>query len=396
MTKQKIKKWAIILAIVFLSILTTETINMPGQNSVRAICTGLSIDYENPTYSVSAQIVIPEAGGEYNQKLVLVNTKAPSIDEALRNMEFQVGKKIRLGHCGFILLSQEFCETDITKELDYFLRGNNLGNNTLLLYTDTEAQKVLEKTSNVNSNEVDNLQINSKYNKNHLLSKSANLMSFFNDYLSPHKTSCMPQISLEAQSENQSSQGNGKEQPNTPTKDAIKNDGSMAIFVNGQCAKVLSPNECKDFQWFDTTVSDTRLKIENVNTPQIQDGTICFTITHKNVKFDYKVLHKQPIITIRYDLGLKPESISATNVVPAYTSVVDETINTLVSDSISLSINNALSTMQQYEIDLFNFYHQFNLYCHTDWQNYLSNLSPSEHYLDHLKVVTMVTCTDEF
>ena len=401
MTKQLIKKWATILIIGFLVLLAIETINMPGQNSVRAICTGLSIDYEDLEYSVSAQIIIPEAGGEYSQKTVIVNNKAHSIEEALHNMEFQIGKKIRLGHCGFIILSKDFCENNITKELDYFLRGNNLGNNTLLLYTDLKAQKVLEKTSNINSNEVDNLQITSKYNQQHLLSKSSSLMSFFNDYLSPHKTSCMPNITLEEEAEKKNSSnsqsGAGEKNNSEPTKDSIKNDGSMAVFVNGKCSKVLSPSECENFQWFDPKLTETRLKIENINNDKIKNGTISFTLSHRCINFEYKVLHNQPIITINYNLGLKPESItSESHIVPTYSSFVDDVVTNLVSNKINQAVSNALSLMQQYEMDLFNFYHQFNLNCHSNWQEYLSNLLPIEHYLDKIKIITNVYCSDEF
>ena len=393
---------ACVLIVSFLSILAIETIDMPGQNSVRAICTGLGIDYENSAYSVSAQIVIPEAGGEYAQKQVIVNNSAPSVEKALLNMEFQVGKKIRLGHCGFIIMNKEFCSQDITKELDYFLRGNNLGNNTLLFFTPDKAQKVLEKTSNVNSNEVDNLQINSKYNRQHLLSNCTNLISFFNDYLSPHKTSYMPSITLSSNETSEQS-GQGQEQgsqdsspSSQPSKDSIKNDGALAVFVEGKCTKVLTPSECENFQWFDKNISNSHVRLSNVNTHLIKDGDISFALAHKCIKFDYQIVKDIPIISLTLDLGLKPEAINSSSHVPAYTGIVDDVISANVAAVVDTSIQHSLSLMSQYEMDLFNFYHGFNLNCHNEWKKYLNTLSPTQHYLNNIKIVSNITCTDEF
>jgi len=393
-------KIAIFCATFFVSFMLIETLNSPSQNAVRAICTGLAIDYAETEVEVSSQIVIPEAGGQYTQKLSIVNSKGKSIEEALEKMEFHVGKKIRLGHCGFIVISKDFCENDITKQFDYFLRGNNLGNNTLLLFTTGKGKDVLESASNVNSNEVDNLQINSKFNERRLFSKSANLLSFFNDYLSPHSTSHMPNIVVNKKSKQNEENGKSEENDSnqnssSPSKDAIENDGKVAVFYKGKYVKLLSESEREDFNWLDSKLIDNRIRLENINTKELQNANVTFTISRKNVKINYLFTQNCPTIKVELSLGLKPESVESDTLPPAYNYLVDSVVNSAINNKISSALSNMLKLEKEYGFDVFNFYKEFNIHCHAEWQKYLKTLDGS-HYLKDVRIVAHANCFDDF
>ncbi len=395
---KNIKRLCILLGCVFILYLCIDTLNAPSQNAVRAICTGLSIDKESNETKVCAQIIIPEAGGQYAQKLSVIENKGASVEEALEKMEFQIGKKIRLGHCGFIVMSSEYAKTDITKDFDYFLRGNNLGNNTLLLFTTGESKKVLESASNVNSNEVDNLQINTKYSERHLFSKSANVISFFNDYLSPHSTSHMPNLVVNSQKSSSESGGGdsqNQEKQSKPSKDSIKADGSVAIFYQGKFSFLLSPTEREDFNWLDKSVKGTRIRLENITTDKFENANLSFTLSHKKIDFGYQFINGEPTIHINFRLGLKPEAISDTNV-SAYTNIVDSVVQNAISQKINKALEKVLTIEKEHEFDVFNFYRQFNIHCHTEWQKYVNSLGADEHYLKHIKIVAKVSAYDDF
>jgi len=395
---RNLKKICVLFCLIFCLYLLFDTLNAPSQNAVRAICTGLSIDKENNETKVSAQIVIPEAGGQYSQKLSVIENKGNSIEEALEKMEFQIGKKIRLGHCGFIVISSDYAKDNITKDFDYFLRGNNLGNNTLLLFTVGKASDVLQSASNVNSNEVDNLQINTKYSERHLFSKSANVISFFNDYLSPHATSHMPNLVVEKKKNSDTSSGSGGEGQNnqsSPSKDSIKADGSVAIFYQGKFSTLLSPTEREDFNWFDEDLLGTRIRVEHIDNEKLRDANLSFTLSHKKIGVTYEFINNEPTIKLDFHLGLKPEAIS-NSVVPAYENVMDNVVENAISNKVSSAVENVLSIEKEREFDVFNFYRKFNIFCHDEWQKYLNSLQPDEHYLKHIKIVTKVTAYDDF
>ena len=392
----KISKIAIILLFIFCGYMLTETINSPSQNAVRAICTGLSVDYSENEVEVSSQIVIPEAGGQYTQKLSIVEAKGKSIEEALHKMEFYVGKKIRLGHCGFIVISKDFCDRDITSNFDYFLRGNNLGNNTLLLFTEGKAKDILKSASNVNSNEIDNLQINSKFNSKYLFSRSANLLGFFNDYHSPHSTSHMPCLIVKKENKEKSSSGSEEQSSSSQTStDSLRNDGSVAIFYQGRFAKLLNQSECEDFNWLDTNLKNARIRLENINAENLKNAQVTFTISQKKLKYRYSFIQNQPTIEIDFSLGLKPEAISSASLPPAYMDVVDSTVTSAINQKIADSIENLLDIEREYGFDVFNFYREFNIYCHAEWKKYIASLGDS-HYLKNVRIITHATCFDDF
>ncbi len=420
MSKNLFNKIIIYAVILFLLAISPSIVNMPSQTSVRAICTGLALDKENGQVSVSAQILIPEAGGQYTQKLTMVNHSGSTVEYALKQIEAQVGKKVRFAHCCFIILSDTVCNDNLTNILDYFVRGNNIGNNTILIYTDKSAKDLLSHTSNVNSNEVDNLQVITKYNEKHLFSNGANLLSFFDDYLAPHHTAFMANITMKNDSGQSgggdsgqsggsggSGSGSGGESSdassstsgaNSPQQDTILSDGQVAVFYKGKLAKLLSNEEREQFNWLDPEVLDTFIKIENVSDKVFENATLAYTVRQKGMKFEYEIANNTPTIRVHYDLGLRAEMILQEN--GESLAVNQEYISDVVVDAISRKIDEAVKNVckiqSEYGFDLFNFYRSFNINCHNDWQNYLKLLGDDENYMKNVQIFTDVTCHSAF
>lgn len=411
----KIILWCVIL---FLLILAPTSLDMPSQSVVRAICTGLAIDTskESGKLEVTAQILIPEAGGQYTQKLSLVSYDAKSLEESLEMMEYQVGKKIRMEHCCFIILSNAVCERNITTILDYLVRGNNIGNNTLLIHTDGKSKDLLSATSNVNSSEVDNLQVISEYNEKYLFAGGANLLSFYHDYLSPHKTSYMANITMikddksggnggtdqssgsGSGSGSESSQGSSSSDKGNTQEDVVTSDGSVAIFYKGKCARVVTSEEREDFNWLDPKVEKAMVQIENVSDNILKNATISYTIERKKMTHKFEIVNNVPTIRINFDLGLQTEMVlqGDESSLPIFDDYINDAVTLAFAEKIDRAVKNSMNIQKEHGFDVFDYYKEFSINCNADWKKYLSSLENPDDYMKGIEIFTEVTCYSAF
>ncbi len=407
MSKNLFNKIILFAVVLFLLILAPSALNVPSQTAVRAICTGLAIDKgsQEGQVTVSAQILIPEAGGQYTQKLSMVSQDGETVEDALELMEYQVGKKIRLAHCNFIILGKELCEQqNIATVMDYFLRGNNIANNTLLIYSDKEAKELLSKSSNINTNEVDNLQVIAKHNEKYVFSGNANLLSFYHDYLSPQRTSCMARITIKENGDTDSSSGTsgssdngesggssggggGGSSKNTQS-DTVLSDGSVAVFYKGKLARILTNDEREQFNWFDSKITGTIIKLTGISDKVLNNADLAYSVTNKKLKFDYQVVNNIPTIKFKVDVGLKLEMVqqedetSLTN----YDNSISEAVSNAISTKIENDVQNMMKIQKEYGFDVFNIYKPFNIRCHSEWQKYLKSLENPEDYMKNIEV----------
>ena len=406
MSKNLFNKIILFAVVLFLLVLAPGALNVPSQTAVRAICTGLAIDKgsQEGQITVSAQILIPEAGGQYTQKLSMVSQDGETVEDALELMEYQVGKKIRLAHCNFIILGKELCEQqNIATVLDYFLRGNNIANNTLLIYSDKEAKELLSKSSNINTNEVDNLQIISKYNERYVFSGNANLLSFYHDYLSPQKTSCMARITIKENGDSSSSSGSGGGSggesgeassgsgggsSQNAQSDAVLSDGSVAVFYKGKLARILTNDEREQFNWFDGKITGTIIKLTGISDKVLNNADIAYSITQKKLRFDYQIVNNIPTIKLKIDVGLKLEMVQQEDETSLsnYDNSISEAVSNAISTKIENDVQNMMKIQKEYGFDVFNIYKPFNIRCHLEWQKYLDSLENPEDYMKNIEV----------
>ena len=405
MSKNLFNKIILFAVVLFLLVLAPGALNVPSQTAVRAICTGLAIDKgsQEGQITVSAQILIPEAGGQYTQKLSMVSQDGETVEDALELMEYQVGKKIRLAHCNFIILGKELCEQqNIATVLDYFLRGNNIANNTLLIYSDKDAKELLSKSSNINTNEVDNLQIISKYNERYVFSGNANLLSFYHDYLSPQKTSCMARITIKENGDSNSSSGSsggsgesegassgsGGGGSQNAQSDAVLSDGSVAVFYKGKLARILTNDEREQFNWFDSKITGTIIKLTGISDKVLNNADIAYSITQKKLRFDYQIVNNIPTIKLKIDVGLKLEMVQQEDETSLanYDNSISEAVSNAISTKIENDVQNMMKIQKEYGFDVFNIYKPFNIQCHSEWQKYLDSLENPEDYMKNIEV----------
>lgn len=394
--------WGVVL---FLLILAPSQINLPKQTNTRAICTGLAIDSAENLPSgimLTAQIVIPQAGGQYSPNLALISAEGSDLLDAFTQMDYDIGKKVRLAHCGFILIGYDVSQNNLAEVLDYLVRGNNAGNNTLLVHTTGKAKDLIEVTSDINANETDNIQTIVRYNEQYVASSEANLRSFFDNYLSPHGTSIMSCLNKSStgsdeqqgggsgsqeNSITEQSQSSGSGSSQSATTDRIENRGEIAVFKNGRLAKVLSNQERMYFSWLDDRLNDNPFEIHHITDDTFSDATIGFTITDKSIHSDFKFVNNIPCVYYTIDLNLRTEMIlEASGQLPRtqnyHTTAIADAVQTLVSGDVA----SAIAIARQYNFDTYNYYRSFAVSCPAEWKKYLSEIGTDADYMQNIEV----------
>ncbi len=411
MSKNLFNKIVLFAVVFFLATLAPNAVNTPSQTDVRTICTGLAIDKADTSgkVKISAQILIPEAGGQYKQSLAIVSHDGNDFSDAVEKMSFQVGKRMRFAHCCYIIISKDVSAENIIPQLDYLMRGNNIGNNTLLIHTEEKAKDLLQLTSTINNNEVDNLQIIAKFNEKFLFSGGANLKSFFADYLSPHHTSFMANIKMKEDESSQNGGGGGESGSNgtsggnqqeqssgsaTYLSDKLTTEGAVAVFYKGKLAKILQNEERKQFNWLDSNVTGSIIQLDNVTDKYYNNAQVSFAVMQRALKFDYSIENNTPIVRVKYDLGVRPEIILQQDgtVLPVYNDYITDNIKDMISTYIQNAVSSAMQIQKQYGFDLFDFYKAFNINCHNEWQKYLNSLIDKDNYIQNVEVFTEVNC----
>jgi len=404
MQKRLFNKIVLFSVVIFLLILAPSQINLPNQSIVRAICTGLAIDTaQNLPEGVmlTAQIVIPEAGGQYAPNLSIVTTEGADLLDAFTKMDYQIGKKVRLAHCCFILIGYEISQQNLAETLDYLVRGNNSGNNTLLVHTRGLAKDVIALSSDINSNEIDNIQTIVRYNEQYASTKEANLRSFYNDYLSPHGTSIMSCINIRKENtqDDGAGGGGGGDSVSEPTQDTsssgekkissdkIDNQGEIAVFVHGKLATILDSTDRAKFSWLDSGLNDHSIMLEHIEDTDIHDATMGFTITDKSVRAEFKFQNNIPCVYYTLDLKLRTEMITeSSGELPRTQNYSNTAITRAMQQKVSTEVEEALKIAKNYGFDRYNFYRSFKIADRESWQKYLDSLPDPENYMQNICV----------
>ena len=135
-----------------------------------AIASAIGIDYDTKTneYIITAQILNNKkenssgsGSGSSNSssEIVVINSKSPSVQSALRNIIEESPKKLYLAHMKLLLISEKMAKSqDILDTLNFFIRDNEGSNDFMMVITrNTTPQKVLEILTPLESNPAENI-----------------------------------------------------------------------------------------------------------------------------------------------------------------------------------------------------------------------------------------------
>lgn len=370
---------------------------LSSQIQTTCIVVGFGIDKHTEGFEVSAQVVIPQAGGEYSQTQEIISNTGKSLSEAVSNLELKTGKKLGLAHCHVLVISKELCTENIMPHIDYLLRSDLMDNNSVLLYTNKTAKDLLKASSQINTSDLNNLQNITSFNTKQESSARLSLLDFVNDYLSPTHLSIFSSIDPPEQNQQQSQQGgnSGNQAPNstssTSTEAAtLKNDGESAVFYNGKIVKQLKQHEVHCINWLNIKSQNGVIEIDDINDKALllKNAAIYYSIYKKTLNFYPQIIDNCPVLNVELNFDLSVDQVINENdtIAASGLNIVTNEMNNKITNLIETEINTALTLSRENKIDLFKAYSIFYKTLKSQWKNYIQSLENTEDYINKLQI----------
>ena len=163
-----------------------------------AIITAIAVDKQEEDYIATVQIAVPEATdtNTENQKAV-ISGKGKTVAEAIKDIENVSGWYPRLAFCNLIILGKNFQSENVITVLDYFVKTLRIQDSAIVVFSDEEAYKLLEKATpmdNISSFAIQKIILKDPgFDKN---IATVNIKDFAVSYYSRNSSSYMPYVTV--------------------------------------------------------------------------------------------------------------------------------------------------------------------------------------------------------
>ena len=117
-----------LIIILLLPVLLTGCWNYSELNEI-AIATGISIDWEDDKYKLTALISNAQktegSSKEGEAQITVFEGTGKTMTEALKNIELKLPKELYLKHISIIIIGEELAKKGVGNILDYLIRDPN-------------------------------------------------------------------------------------------------------------------------------------------------------------------------------------------------------------------------------------------------------------------------------
>ena len=370
---------------------------MPSHSFRSAIITAIGIDKDSEQIEVSVLTISKIDKTNMNENTKLVSGKGNSVADAIINIEIQIGRKVRMGHVGYVAISQEVAKDNIVEILNNLILTNKLPNTVSLVMTNQTSKQLLEKANNLAQSSSFKLRevIHNEFNET--FTKDTNIDKFLQGYLSPTGISTLGVVEIlkdessgiESSSSNSdtSSQSSSSSSKNED-KEIICLKNEHAVFENGKLKFVLTKEEMSGLNW----IVENNLK-KHFSIQKSDETIITFEVIKQTI--NTKVNYKNNIPTIKYNISLVVDIAEILNsqdkksplIEFALTEEIKDEINNKIKQEISYSIN----SMRDKKCDIFGVYNTLNNNPQK-LKEFLNIINDKEDFLDYIKFEVSIFC----
>lgn len=375
----------------------------------RAILVSVAIDKKEDDFSVSGLLVIPSSMGEFNANVEIVSGEGKTVSSALHQITSDLGKKVSLAHCDTIFVNDEVLSSeDMSRILDYFIRGVNATKNSMIIGIEGEGREFLETIKQ--SNKVNNFLASDLVNsENNLIGlTNVSLKEFYKEYFTPGQVSVMSLLTLSDDSQGassgdggQQSQGGGMSNVGSSTSTQgqssqnknIKSENKLAVLKKGKKLTVLEEESCDTYNLLYDQAKTDYFLLENLNIEDDQTNVteIALEVVDKNIHKLFTFENNTPKLNLDVEIVVKlVEIIHEGEVDDEEISSVKTHVNENVKDAIKDYFNKGIEELKKIskvnKVDLFRFEDRLNKYYHKEWSKYLASLSDKEDYFNNIEV----------
>ena len=229
-----------------------------------SIVTAVALDAGEEGVDVTVQIAVPKSGATTAGNVTVKN--APTMVDAIAELNLKTGWYPTLVHCRLILLGEEAAKTDVFRNIDYFLRSQFVEDTCLVAVCRGSAEKALTAQSPVGDMTYAAIEkvLSSEAQQTGLVSVNI-LRDFAKGYYGAAESGFLPLLTVREDAEGGATTSSGASESassGSPSDGKAVFDASeTALFVRGKQVETLNAEETLAFNLADT---DTDFAYGNV------------------------------------------------------------------------------------------------------------------------------------
>ena len=392
----------IIIIFLFPAVLSKESLTYS-----HLICVGVGIDKQDDEYEVSLQVIVPQQSSNFNESLKVLSGKGDTINEAINQIKYHVGKDVGFSQCEFIVFNEDATKDNILLPIDYFVRTHNINYNCILVCTDKSANQVLELNGKLGQSYSFDLSRILEFNETNLFSQDTNIEQAYKAFLSENSAFAISLISTSSKAEEgieaqiSSSTGSsggesggdsqsGGSQGKNEEDNVLVNKGEIALFKKGKFICTINDSEINGIELINPIAKSLQIKLANFTDEFYDNATIELEVTSKlanitcNIVGDKLKMDCDVLLNLRlYDIMQKNnfDRIVETNKNYYTKDLVEE-----IKRTQKLRLLNSVEKLKEINVDLLNAYNLFNRWKHKEFKNYLKNYNLQDDYLQNIEL----------
>ena len=386
--------------------------------SAIALAVGIDINEQDEIeLLVAINVSSPTESLIENSKVLSATGK--TIGDAFTNLNTMFGRSVKLQHTRFVMIGKRVAEQNLSQVLDRLVRTSKMRNTVQLVFCPDSIVDMfsigtqLKKTTGIKLNEiVCYLQNDSTTSVN------SNIDAFYKGYYNPSKISKLNLIALSedynqgvsattdvgvnsssgdnsagdsensnAQASNSGSEGAGGQGANGASKKFVSNKGEFAIFKEGKLVTTLDKDLSDGINWLSNDYSPKDLFVRVPKANVLKNATINFDILNKKVALETFFYKNIPFLSAQVVISLDiDEIISDGRIVELKYDVMDDTVKTIIGDTIREKIARASKLGKGENLDLFELNNIFYQRNYKDYIKYLKNGHSEEDVLQNTQI----------
>lgn len=398
MTKKILTSKIMIFILIVFAIYFPLTINMTKQTDRRTVVVAVGIDKNETDYTVSMQMIVPEASTSFKENLQVYSANGDNILQTIENLSIHIGKITGLGNLSAIVFGKEMAKQGIVETLDFFVRSKRINDNPTIITTNAKAKTLLEKVALIDNNFAYSVNSLAKLNKTSSNTGFSSVESFLSDYYSGTIASTVAQINqvaddnegISTKSQDSSQTGGGSSsgatgatageegQNQQQENNVLSNNGDTSIFVGGKEVAVFDAQQMRGFGILTRESQRAVFTLKNVSDNFLNNAEIVMSLRSKFISREYTFKNGVPQVKNHVKLIVKIEQIRQENkdldqMDGTYDYLTDE-VKRLLKLQIVNQISESINLSKQYNADILKVQDMFYKFKHDQWNKYLKTL----------------------
>ena len=386
--------------LIIMVILLPNALVMPSLSFKGTIITAIGIDEKDTNIEMSVLALSNTSKTNMSELTKVISGKGQTLANAVFDIETQIGRGIRMGHVGYIVISQSVANKDITKIINNLIITTKLPNTISLVISSNSAKEVLEsaskleKTSSYKFREM----LQNEYNEDY--SQETSLDTFLKGYYSFSGASNLGYVSLNKDFssgiDSNGEQTSGQNGDTSSQKNSCENNKNSiisyksehAVFKKGIFNYILSQEEMQGLNFVVENNLQKIITLKDVNTQGLTNATITFDVLSEDIKTVAKIENNKPKLDYNISLKLKILEVldNSGKRISEEKIVIDDEINQRINQYVKTHLSTLYKKLTSKKTDIINVYETFQSSCNKKFSNFLNTLKEKEDYLSYIQI----------